>query len=162
MKIYTITQKLLGLGATYSAVAEGASVPEYMVKGKLLTFTPKLEMRRGEADAVINTLRGNIWGTRFTVLNQNGAELAQIRYKLLSFTAKFALTIGDKTYQAKGGIMARKFSCQDESGRVVLSISKELNLRDKFQVSVDEEALPVEVGVLAAVSIDQKYFQGKN
>lgn len=161
MKSFTVTQKILSLGATYLVAAEGASSPAYVVKGKILTLSPKLDMRRSEQGDVVKRLKGNLLGNKFSILDQSGSEDALIKYPLFSFFAKFTLTVGAETFTAKGGIMARKFSCVDASGNVKFSISKEWAFRDRFAVSVDE-SFPEETAILAAVSIDQRFFQNKS
>jgi uncharacterized protein YxjI len=161
MKTFTVTQKILSFGATYLVTKEGTQEPLYTVKGKILTIAPKLEMAKAGLDAVIKTMKGNLTGTRFTIIDQGGTEEGSIRFPLFSFLARFSLTVGDSTYTAKGGIMARKFVCEDPTGKQILSISKEWDFRDKFVVSFDD-SLAEETAILAAVSIDQKYFQNKN
>jgi uncharacterized protein YxjI len=161
MKAFTVTQKILSLGATYLVTAEGGTAPVYVIKGKILTLSPKLDMKRSEQGEVIKRLKGNLLGNKFSVLDASGSQDALIHYPLFSFFAKFTLTVGADTFKAKGGIMARKFSCVDASGNVKFSISKEWAFRDKFSVSVDE-SFPEETAVLAAVSIDQRFFQKKS
>ncbi len=158
MKSFTVTQKILSIGATYLVAPEGSKDPAYVVKGKILTLTPKLEMRRGEQGEAIKTLKGNFFATKFTILGQGGSEEGLIQFPIFSFLAKFTMTLGNATYSAKGGFMARKFTCTDSSGAVKFTISKEWAFRDKFAVSIDE-SVPEEAAILAAVAIDQKFFQ---
>jgi uncharacterized protein YxjI len=161
MKTFTVTQKILSLGATYLVTANGGKDPVYVIKGKILTLSPKLDMRKSEKGEVIKKMQGNLLGNKYTVLNSGGAVDGLIQFPLFSFIAKFTLTVGSETYKAKGGIMARNFSCVDASGGVKFVISKEWAFRDKFTVSVDE-SFPEETAILAAVSIDQRFFQNKS
>lgn len=161
MKTFIITQKILSIGATYLAVPEGSKEPAYVIKGKILTFTPKLEMKKGDQGEVLKTMKGNFIGTKFTIIDKGGAQDGLIRFPLFSFIAKFTLTIGAASYVAKGGIMARNFTCQDQAGKTVFTISKDWAFRDRFTVALDE-SVAEETAILAAAAIDQRFFQKKS
>jgi uncharacterized protein YxjI len=158
MKSFTVTQKILSIGSTYLVSPEGSKENAYVVKGKVLTIAPKLEMRRGDQGEVMKTMKGNFIGTKFSILGPGGSEEALIKFPFFSFIAKFTLAVGNASYTAKGGIMARKFSCVDDSGNVKFTISKEWSFRDKFAVSIDP-SMPEEIAIMAAVAIDQRFFQ---
>ena len=77
---------------------------------------------------------------------------------MIALKKTFTLKSGDKEYQADGGYLAGEFVCKDEQGAVVMKITKELALRDKFRIEADE-TIPAPLALLAAVAIDQRFFQ---
>ena len=161
MKTFTVTQKILSIGATYLVRAESNDSILYTIKGKVLTLSPKLEMKQGEDGAVTRLMQGNFFSTKFTITEPDGTQKGFIQFPFFSFIAKFTLTIGTETYNAKGGFTARKFSCTDAAGNIKFTVSKELAFRDKFMVTLDE-SIPEETAILAAVAIDQRFFQQKS
>lgn len=161
MKNFTVTQKLLSVGATYQVKPDGGNDVAYTIKGKVFTLSPKLEMKKGNDGEVISRMKGNFIGTKFAISDPEGTELGVIQFPFLSFIAKFTLTIGDTVYNAKGGFTARNFSCIDAEGNTKFTIAKELAFRDKFNVAIDE-SMSEETAILAAVAIDQRFFQKKS
>ncbi len=161
MKSYTVTQKILSIGATYLVTAEGGKDPVFVIKGKILTLSPKLEMKKSDQGEILKTMNGNFLGTKFSIYDKDGSEDGAIQFPFFSFIAKFSLSAGGQTYAAKGGIMARNFSCVDASGTVKFTISKDFALRDRFTVTLDD-SFPEETAILAAVAIDQRFFQKKD
>jgi hypothetical protein len=70
----------------------------------------------------------------------------------------FTLETGGQQYKAEGGILAGEFTCKNAHGEVVLTITKQLAFKDKFAVETSG-AIPTQVALLAAVAIDQRFFQ---
>ena len=160
MQTYTVTQKIISIGATYQ-IRSGESKDVLMtVKGKILTFTPKLEMKKGTEGEIINRLKGNFTKTKFSMEDMNANEIANIQFPYIAFKKRFSLTIGDKTYNAQGSFTAWHFNCTDDTGKEVFSISKDFSFRDKFTVNIDE-SMPKEIILLTAIAVDQKFFQQK-
>jgi uncharacterized protein YxjI len=158
MQSFTITQKILAIGATYEVKPTGSDSLLNLIKGKVLTFTPKLEMRNGEKGEVTHLLEGNFWQTKFKILDAKQTEIGVIQFPFIAFFKRFTLITGGKTFNVKGSITAWNFACTDESGKSILTISKEFAFRDKFAVTVDE-SVQKEVAILAAIAVDQKFFQ---
>jgi uncharacterized protein YxjI len=158
MQSLIVTQKLLAVGATYEVKDAGSDSLVYIVKGKILTLSPKLEMRTSEGGEVTHLLKGNFWRTRFSILDSSQTEVGVIQFPFIAFFKSFILITGGRTFNARGSITAWHFSCADESGKDLFTISKELAFRDKFAVNVDE-SMKKEVIVLAAIAVDQKFFQ---
>jgi uncharacterized protein YxjI len=157
MKNYTVTQKILSIGATYSISPEGSEEVIMTVKGAVLTFTPRLEALKN--DSVVASMKGNFFKTSFTITDASGAVLGDVTFPFFNFIKGFTLKAGDSTYNAKGGFFARRFTCQDEAGNEMISIKKEFALRDRFRISLGD-GIDETVGLLSAVCIDQRYFQG--
>ena len=158
MQSFTVTQKILAIGATYEVRSASSDSVLNTIKGKILTLSPKLEMKTGVNGETTNWLKGNFWKTKFTIEDSKGTEIGVIQFPFVSFFKKFTLITGGKTYSAKGSITAWNFNCTDESGKNVFSISKEFAFRDKFSVNVDESLIK-ETIILAAIAVDQKFFQ---
>lgn len=161
MKSFTIVQKLLSMGATY-IVKEGET-QVYTVKGKIFSFTPKLEMFK-EADTkgnIINTLKGNFFKTQFEILDSTEASMGVIKFPFFAFIKKFTLSMNGRDYSAKGGFTATNFTCADEAGATKFTITKDFAFRDKFSVTIDDSSMDTATAILAAISIDQRFFQQK-
>lgn len=156
MKQFKVVQKILAIGATYEIFEGGETSPKMVVKGKIITIKPKLEVVQD--GSVVATMTGNILGTRYDIVDASGVAQGSIKYPFFAFLKSFKLIVGEKEYVAKGGLIGRKFSCEDTDGTIMVGVAKELSFKDKFEVSVNE-SLPEIVGVLAAVSIDQRFFQ---
>jgi uncharacterized protein YxjI len=156
MKTFTVTQKILTIGATYQVKAEDDQII-HTIKGKIFTMAPKLEMKTGTEGEVIKVLKGNLFKTNFTVETPEGNVEATIQFPFIALFKKFNLTIGDRVYNAKGSITAWNFTCTDENGMELFTISKEFAFRDKFTISVDE-SIPQDIIILVAVAVDQKFF----
>jgi uncharacterized protein YxjI len=156
MKTFTITQKILTIGATYQVKAENDQIIN-TIKGKIFTMAPKLEMKAGTEGEIIKVLKGNLFKTNFTVETPEGNVEATIQFPFIALFKKFNLTIGDRVYNAKGSITAWNFTCMDENGTELFTISKEFAFRDKFTISVDE-SIPQDIIILVAVAVDQKFF----
>lgn len=157
METYEVTQKLLSFGPSYEARAVGADDVLASIRGKLLALTPKLTMVAGEDGAPVAELTANWTKTKFAV-TAGGKEIATLAFPLIALKKSFTIAHGDRTYKAEGGFFGGEFKCVDEQGTPAMVIAKQLSFRDKFAVSTSG-ALPREVALLAAVAIDQKFFQ---
>ena len=157
MKTFTVTQKILSIGATYLVQTPGSENIVNTIKGKILTLAPKLEMRQGKEGDVTKILKGNFFKTKFTVESTEGIEEASIQFPFIALFKKFTLNVGPKVYNAKGSLTAWNFTCTDENGQDMFTISKEFAFRDKFTVTVDE-SMPQDIVILVAVAVDQKFF----
>ena len=155
MKAYELTQKILAIGPTYQVRAVGSDAVLYTIRGKVLTLTPKLTLVQGDDGAEVAKLTANFTKTKFNV---EGAHSATLSFPLLALKQRMALSVGGQEYTAEGGFLAGAFRCADASGNTVFEILKELSLRDKFRVQIHGD-LPEIVILLAAVAIDQRYFQ---
>lgn len=160
MKNLTVTQKILSLGATYKVKDNNTENLLLTVKGKIITVTPKLNAYEGESDKIVATVKGNFFGTKFDIYDESETLAASIKFPFLSFLTKFTLTIGNSEYKASGGILARKFTCIDEAGTEILTVSKQIKLRDQFNV-VANDSVDTIIAALSAITIDQRYFQKK-
>ena len=157
MKAFIVSQKILSIGATYTVTLPDSDNVLYTIRGKILTFTPLLEMKSGTEGPLIRILRGNFFKTRFSVESPDGIEEAAIQFPFVALFKRFTLTIGDMEYNAKGSITAWDFNCTDETGNSIFSITKKFAYRDKFTVTV-HETIPEEDIILVAVAVDQKFF----
>src|SRR5262245_41014036 len=140
MQMYEVTQKILAIGPTYEIRAVGSDAVLYTVRGKLLTFTPKLTLVEGEKGAEIAKLTANFTKTKFTV---EGATPATLTFPLIALKQRMTLQIGGQEYAADGGFLAGAFRCADQAGNVVFEILKELSLRDKFRVQIHTDLPPI-------------------
>ena len=160
MKTYIVTQKILALSATY-LVRETKDGPVlFTVKGKIFTFSPYLEMMKGADGEKTHVLRGNFFKTKFFITTPDGGEVGDIQFPFFAFVKSFVMNLRGQQYKAKGGLFAWSFSAVDASGKEAFTIHKEFAFRDKFTVGLDEQ-LPMEPIVLAAIAIDQRFFQGE-
>jgi uncharacterized protein YxjI len=160
MKTYTVTQKILALGATYEVRDSKEGPPLFTVRGKILTFTPYLEMMKGKDGAKTHVLKGNFLKTKFSVATAEGGPVGEIQFPFFAFSKSFTMTIGANQYNAKGNFFAWNFAAKDAGGKDAFVIQKQIALRDKFEVMIDE-ALPVEPIVLSAIAVDQRFFQNQ-
>ncbi len=158
MEDYEVSQKILAIGATYQVRAAGHQEVLYTVKGKVIAVTPKLTMVRGAKGDEVARVKGNFFKTAFTITGTDGSPMGVLNFPLVALKKTFTLEVGDQEFKAAGGLLGRAFSCEDRAGTTVFEVKKELALKDKFAVSCSD-ALPREVAFLAAVAIDQKYFE---
>lgn len=161
MKTYIVTQKILALSATYEVRTTKDDPVLFTVKGKIFTFSPFLEMRTGKDGEITHLLKGNFFKTKFFVTAPDGGAVGDIQFPFFAFVKSFVMNLGGRRYNAKGGLFAWSFAAVDESGQEAFTIQKEFAFRDKFAVALDDR-LPMEPIVLAAIAIDQRFFQGNN
>jgi hypothetical protein len=160
MQSFKITQKILAIGGTYEVRQSDSDEICYLVKGKIFSFKPVLEMRQGIDGSVTHSLKGNLWKTEFTVTDSSEMEVGSIKYPLIAFFQRFTLVTEGKVLNAKGGVTAWKFICTDENGNTMLEIYKDFAFRDRFKVEADE-SIRKEVAILTAISVDQRFFQNQ-
>jgi uncharacterized protein YxjI len=158
METYQVTQKVLSLGPTYQVRTPPSDEVKATVKGKLLTAAPKLSMVEGNEGNEIASMKANFLKTKFQIFGADKTEVGTLAFPLIALKKSFVLTLGEHEYKAEGGILGGHFKCTDARGEVILEIAKELALKDKFSVSVSRD-IPREVALLAAVAIDQKFFE---
>lgn len=160
MQQYEVSQKILSIGATYEVRASGNAELLNTVKGKVLSATPKLTMVEGKDGPEVAKIKGNFLKTKFQITDGKGQSIGSLSFPLIMLKKKFTLNVGGKEYQASGGLTGRAFTATNSAGDPVLQISKELAFKDKFAVTVGEE-MPAHAAFLAAVAIDQKFFEEK-
>ncbi|MBN1523141.1 MAG: hypothetical protein JW904_01555 [Spirochaetales bacterium] len=160
MKTYTLFQKILAIGDTYEVREGDSKEAVFTVRGKVLTFTPNLTLQKGKEGEKTHSLKGNFFKTKFTILNATGEEMGTLVFPFIALKKSFTLTMGGNTYSAQGTLFAWNFNCNDSSGKTIFSIQKELAFRDKFTVNIDEK-MPQEAVLLAAIAVDQRFFQQK-
>jgi uncharacterized protein YxjI len=158
MKTFTVTQKILAIGPTYEVRDKSDGPVLFTVRGRILTFTPFLEMQKGKDGEKTHFLKGNFLKTRFIISTMQGSPVGEVQFPFFSFRKSFILTIGSAQYHANGSLFAWNFTAGDSSGRDVFVIQKEMALRDKFSVTAAED-LAFEPVILAAVAVDQRFFQ---
>jgi hypothetical protein len=111
MQSFKITQKILAIGDTYEVRQSDSDEICYLVKGKVFSLKPILEMRQGMDGSVTHILKGNLWKTEFTVVDSSEMEIGSIKYPLIAFFQRFTLVTEGKVLNAKGGVTAWKFIC---------------------------------------------------
>jgi uncharacterized protein YxjI len=158
METYEVTQKLLSFGPQYEVRADHQPDVIMTIKGKLLSATPKLTMVQGTEGAEVAAMNGNFLKTKFECYDANKQLLGVLAFPMFAFKKGFTLTVGDKEFKADGGFLGGEFKCVDAHGQTVMVIAKQLSLKDKFAVQ-STGALPRDVALLAAVAIDQRFFQ---
>lgn len=160
MKNFSVTQKILSFGATYKVTSSLSPVVSMTVKGKVFSISPRLDAYKGDDGELIATMQGNFLKSEFTV-TKNSTEIGTIQFPIISIFKSFTLVIGDKVYKSSKGIISNKLTAKDDSGKVMLSIAKDFTFRDQFSVEADE-SIPDELAALAAIALDQRFFEGKN
>lgn len=160
MHTYELTQKILAWGPTYEVRnTQSADVePLCTIKGKLFSATPSLSINQGLEGPPVGAMKGNFARTKFECRGADDTLLGSVQFPLLALKKSFTLKTGDQEYQADGGYLAGEFVCKDAAGNVVLKITKELSLRDKFRIETNQ-AIPTPLALLAAVAVDQRFFQ---
>jgi hypothetical protein len=159
MQTYELTQKLLSVGPTYEVrpADSGATDPVLTIRGKLFSATPSLSMQEGTDGPVVGAMKGNFTRTKFEC-REGDNLVGSLAFPLIALKKSFTLKSGEKEYTADGGYLAGEFVCKDEQGEVVMKITKQLALRDKFRIEA-AETIPAPLALLAAVAIDQRFFQ---
>ena len=162
MQKYELTQKILSWGPSYEVkdamAAAGADDVMVTIKGKLLSATTQLTMVQGTDGAPAASMKGNFMKTKFECFGAGNESLGVLAFPMLALKKGFTITTSGHQYKADGGFLGGEFKCTDPAGNVVLTIEKQLSLRDKFAITTTGE-LPRELALLAAVAIDQRFFQ---
>jgi uncharacterized protein YxjI len=167
MEAYEVTQKLLSFGPAYvvrrtdaGAAATGGAKADgsLTIQGKLLTTSPRLTLLDGDGRSEIASMRGNFAKTKFDCFDATKVLIATLAFPLFAIKKGFTITCAGKTYKADGGFRGGEFTCKSDAGDVVLTIRKQLSIRETFAVT-SHGVLPRDVALMAAVAIDQKFFQ---
>ena len=156
METYEVVQKILSLGPQYEVRASDRPEVLMTIQGKVLSTSPKLTMKEGERE--IATMQGNFMKTKFECFDADKQPLGTLAFPLIALKRGFTLTVGDAKLEADGGFLGGEIECTNDKGETVIKITKQLALRDKFAVQTTG-AVPRDVALLAAVAIDQKFFQ---
>jgi uncharacterized protein YxjI len=162
MEILTVTQKLISLGAHYLVRVMNSEEVIMNAKGKIFTFNPYLELIKGdnsEGEPLL-IMKGNFLKTTFTIFNSDNNILAEMQFPFISLFKRFTLLLDGRTYEVKGSLIAWHFECKDNNKQAILSITKDFSLRDKFTIHVND-VIPHEIAVLAAIAVDQRFFQSQ-
>lgn len=155
---FEITQRLGALATIYDVRKGGEAEPSMTVNGTFATATPKFDLVDNKDNKALGSLKGNVVKTRFQILSDKGNELATLNFAAVSLSKSLTMAIAGKGYHAKAGLLGGTFDCADNDGNVVLSITKEEGLRDKFKVEIKGE-IPSEVALLAAVAIHSRFYE---
>ena len=160
MESYELTQKILSWGPSYEVKNPLLPGDDVLVtiKGKLLSASPKLTMVEGTDGAPAASMKGNFMKTKFECFDAGEKPIGTLSFPMLAFKKGFTLAANGQEYKADGGFLGGEFKCTDAGGNVVMTIAKQLSLRDKFAITTTG-ALPRELALLAAVAIDQRFFQ---
>ena len=163
MQTYELTQKLLAIGPTYEVrpvadtTTQATEEPMLTIRGKLFSATPSLSIAQGTEGPVLGAMKGNFTRTKFEC-TEGDRLVGSISFPMLALRKSFTLRANDKEYTADGGYLAGEFVCKDDAGDVVMKITKQLSLRDKFRIEAAEN-IPAPLALLAAVAVDQRFFQ---
>lgn len=156
MQTYELTQKILSLGPTYEV--QGRDGTPLTIRGKLLSASPMLSINAGVDGPIVGSMKGNFTRTKFECKTADDVLVGSISFPMIALKKTFTLETAGRKYEADGGYFAGEFVCKDGTGNTVMKITKELSLRDKFRIEADE-SIPESLALLAAVAIDQRFFQ---
>jgi uncharacterized protein YxjI len=158
MDTYEVTQALMSVGSVYHVKRPREEGVLYTVKGELMSTTPKFNLVQGEDGKRLAALAANFIKTRYEIQNDEG-PLATLVFPAVAFKKTLTLSVGEAQYEADGGVFKGVFQCKSQAGEVVLEIAKELSIRDTFLVKDVTTAVPIEVGLLAAVAIHSRFYE---
>jgi uncharacterized protein YxjI len=160
METFELTQKLLSFGPQYEVRDPMQAGQDVLVtiKGKVLSATPQLTMVQGSEGPTAASMKGNFLKTKFECFDAQNQPLGTLAFPMIQFKKGFTISSAGHEFKADGGFSGGEFKCTDASGNVVMTIAKQLSLRDKFAITTTG-ALPRELALLAAVAIDQRFFQ---
>jgi uncharacterized protein YxjI len=157
MDSYEVTQKLLAFGPQYEVRKPGSDEVLFTVRGKVSIDAPRLAMVEGTGDGPeLAWMRGDVTRSDYECFDAEDRSLAALSFPIAGMKRRFTLRIGSVEHTAEGGFLGGTFTCKSQSGETVLTIKKQIALRDKFRV---DSTLPCEVALFAAVAVDQKYFE---
>jgi uncharacterized protein YxjI len=157
METYEVTQALLSVGTVYHVRRPRTDEALYMVRGELMSTTPKFHLVEGHDGKPIADLTANFIKTKYEI-SAEGKVLGSLVFPAVAFKKTLTLTVGDAEYLADGGVFKGIFQCKKGDGIVVLEIAKELSIRDTFLVKTTDE-LPLAVGLLSAVAIHSRFYE---
>jgi hypothetical protein len=103
-------------------------------------------------------MQGNFMKTKFECFDAQKNLVGTLTFPLIAFKKGFTVAVGGQEYKADGGFLGGEFKCLGPDGNPAFVIAKQLSLRDKFGIS-NTGLIPRDIVVLAAIAIDQKYFQ---
>ena len=159
METFELTRKLLSFGPQYDVRTAAAPDVVSTIKGKVLSATPELAMHDGTAEGPQSaSMKGNFMKTKFECFDKDAKPLGTLSFPMLALKKSFTLQTGGQEYKADGGYLGGEFTCKDAQGETVLTITKQLSLREKFAISTSG-AIPRELALLAAVAIEQRLFE---
>ncbi len=155
MEEFEVTQALMTVGTTYEVRRPQASEVLYLVKGELMSPTPKFHLLQG--DKTLADLSANFMKTKYEIA-KDGKAIASLTFPAVAFKKTLTLTTGGKAYDADGGVFKGVFQCKDDGGNMVLEIAKALSIRDTFHVKTTG-TLALEIGLLSAVAIHSRFYE---
>lgn len=155
MEEYEITQALMTVGTMYNVRRPRTDEVVYVVKGELMSPTPKFHLLEGEK--TLADLSANFIKTKYEIA-KDGEPIAALVFPAVAFKKTLTLTVDGKAYAADGGVFKGVFQCKDDAGNVVLEIAKELSIRDTFVVRTTG-VVPLEVGLLSAIAIHSRFYE---
>lgn len=174
MESFEVTQSLLSVGTHYQVRRRRSEDELYVIRGELMSTTarfrlapaPGLEDSPEGVKAGVAELSANFLKTRYEIVERE-TVIATLVFPAVALKKTVVLTVGDKTYEADGGVFRGVFRFRETSrgdrregvGRDVgLEIAKELSIRDTFLVSTGGE-LPLAVALLTAVAIHSRFYE---
>jgi len=157
MVTYEVTQALLSVGTVYHVRKPREEDVLYTVRGVLMSATPKFRLVEGDDGKEVGTLTGNFIKTKYDI-NDETKTIGSLVFPAVAFKKTLTLTVGDDVYEADGGVFRGVFQCKNTDGDVMIEIAKELSIRDTFSVKTNE-AVPYQVGLLAAVAIHSRFYE---
>ncbi len=156
MKSFEIKQELFGLEAKYEVREDGGDEIIRTLRG---TETIMRLLAGDEGDLLATfRMKSVLSDTRFEAYDAEDQVIARFEFPLIEFKKRFHLLIGDWQFEGQGGIRGKTFRFRDSRGDEVLVIAKLGTFRDRYKVQVGD-AIPVDVALLAAAVVDQKYFE---
>jgi uncharacterized protein YxjI len=158
METFELTQKLLSFGPAYEVRTNQQDDVMTTIRGKVLSATPQLAMHAGSDGPETASMKGNFMKTKFECFDAQKQKIGTLSFPMIALKKTFTLEVAGQEFKADGGYLAGEFKCIDAQGNVVMVISKQLSLRDKFAIS-NTGAIPHAIALLAAVAIDQRFFQ---
>lgn len=159
METYEVVRRVLSWGPQYDVRAlegAGGGKPLWGIK---VGFLSKISMVQGDDGPEVAKVSTNFARTKYECLDGKGNVVATLAFPVLALKKTFTITVGERAYKADGGFMGGEFTCKDDGGRVVMTIAKQLSLRDKFKVSIEPASFPREIALVCAAVIDQRFFQ---
>ncbi|MCA9586730.1 MAG: hypothetical protein KC657_15350 [Myxococcales bacterium] len=158
MEPYELSQVLMSVATFYEVRRPGEDRVLFTVRGELMSPSPAFKLLEPPSNDAVAQLAGNFIKTKYEVEGKGGDVLARLVFPAVAFKKTLSLTVGDAKYEADGGVFRGVFQCKDDKGEVVLEISKESGIRDRFAVKMDD-AFPREVGLLCAVAIHSRFYE---
>jgi hypothetical protein len=153
---YELTQALLSAGGVYQVRKRGEDAIVFTIRGVAGASSPAYRLVEGDSGPERGVLSGNFIKTEYEICDE-GQVLGRLVFPAVAFKKTLTLRVGDSVYEADGGVFRGIFQCRSATGEIALEIAKELSIRDTFSVRA-AEALPWQVGLLAAVAIHSRFY----